>query len=245
MEYVICFINSRNSFCLCGKFTCVTWAVVLSKKDSKLFLHCKLWCIFIDLGSTPYISISPVVSPLLLIERVFPSKRTNKMFSFVWQSRSNIEHMIYKSRWYFLWIPISIFCIMVLDGIAKLHSLVEGPYSPLVDFSVTTCPKWHGPCSTFRHDLPKSTYKIAKNSLNSVSNLMPTVELHVAQAPLYKLLFHAKLLVGNAPDEMALTRLTNKSICCTSCKADMNPSNHGFNAIFQNLLAFNETHIYT
>ena len=124
---------------------------------------------------------------------------------------------------------------MVLDGIAKLHSLVEGSYSPLVDFSVTTCPKWHGPHSTFRHELLKSTCKIAKNSLNSVSNLMPTVDLHMAQAPLYKLLFHAKLLVGNAPDEMALTRLTNKSSCCT-CKVDMNPSNHGFNTIFQTLL---------
>ena len=65
---------------------------------------------------------------------------------------------------------------------------------------------------------------------------MPTVDLHMAQAPLYKLLFHAKLLVGNAPDEMALTRLTNKSICCTCCKADMNPSNHGFNAIFRTSL---------
>ena len=125
---------------------------------------------------------------------------------------------------------------MVVDGIAKLHSLVEGSYNPLVDFSVTTCPKWHGPCSTFKHELPKGTCKIAKNSLNSVSNLMPTVDLHVAQAPLYKLLFHAKLLVGNAPDEMALTRLTNKSSCCTCCKVDMNPSNHGFNAIFQTSL---------
>ena len=132
--------------------------------------------------------------------------------------------------------PISIFCSAVLDGVAKLHSLVEGSYSPLIDFSVTTCPKWHGPCSTFRHELLKSTCKIAKNSLTSVSNLMPTVDLHMAQAPLYKLLFHAKLLVGNAPDDMALTRLTNKSICCTCHEADMNPSNCGFNAIFRTSL---------
>ena len=65
---------------------------------------------------------------------------------------------------------------------------------------------------------------------------MPTVDLHVAQAPLYKLLFHAELLVGNTPDEMALTRLTNKSSCYTCCKVDMNPSNCGFNAIFQTSL---------
>ena len=167
---------------------------------------------------TPHINITGSLT-FTADRESFPIERTNKMFTFVCQSRSNIEHMIYKSRWYFLWIPqYSIFCSVVLDGIAKLHSLVEGSYSPLVDFSVTTCPKWHGPHSTFKHELPKSTCKIAKNSLNFVSNLMSTVDLHMAQAPLYKLLFHAKLLVGNAPDEMALTRLTNKSSCCTCCK---------------------------
>ena len=79
---------------------------------------------------------------------------------------------------------------------------------------------------------------MAKNSLNSVSNLIPTVDLHMAQAPLYKLLFHAKLLVGNAPDEMALTRLTNELNCCASFRANMNPSNCGFNTSFQTSLFF-------
>ena len=145
--------------------------------------------------------------------------------------------MIYKSRWYFFWIP-NINLLQCASGwIAKLHSLVEGAYNPLTDFSVTTCPKWHGHKVHLSMNCQKGVAKW-QNIIEFCIESNTNCRLTHGPSTLYKLLFHAKLLVGNDPDEMALTRLTNESNCWTSFRVDMNPSNCGFNTSFQTSLFF-------